>query len=456
MRDLFVLAVVYGSLPVILFRPFYGLLVYSWLAFMRPQDMAWGASRILPLSQWVAIAMVIGLALAVGRERLMTLKPQTVLLILLAGWISLSTVLAVVPEMSGEVYGNYWKAILMTVLATGLVCDRRRLRLLLLLIVFSIGFLGAKRGLYGLLRGGVRFNDGPGGFMSDNNSFALALNMVLPLLVGLVIVEKQKIVRIAAGVAAALCLLSILFTFSRGGLLTLVVVGGLLIWRSKRRVLVAGLLALGLCGFLFLTSEQMTQQYVERAQSIQNYEEDGSALGRINAWTTSWRVFLDYPWTGVGPNNLAAVYQRYSPQEERFRVAHNAFFQLLAECGLPALLLFVGALGATWWRLQRLRDATDLSWVEVQARMLQISVAAYVVGSMFLNTAYSELIYYLMGLSVGLEVVAQSDAAREEGSAAAAEPATPVETPWWKQAPARRPASPAASASSPGWTGGGL
>jgi len=441
-RDLLILAVIYGSLPVILFRPFYGLLVYSWLAFMRPQDMAWGASRDLPLSQWVAIAMVIGLVLAVGRERLMTWKPQTVLLLLLAGWITLSTLLAVVPEMAEDIYGNYWKAILMTVLATGLVRDRRRLRLLLLLIVFSIGFLGAKRGLYGLMRGGVRFDDGPGGFMSDNNSFALALNMILPLLVGLAIVEKQRIVRIGAAVAAALCLLSILFTFSRGGFLTLVVVGGLLVWHSQRRFLVAGLLALSLAGFLLLTSEQISQQYVERARSIQSYEEDGSALGRINAWQTSWRVFLDYPLTGVGPNNLAAVFQRYQPGEDRFRVAHNAYFQLLAECGLPALLLFLGAIGVAWWRLQRLRGGTAPPWIEVQARMFQISIAGFLVGSMFLNTAYSELIYYLIGLSVGLEVVAGSEAA--ESSAAA--PSMPSEDiPWWKQPPAQ----------APGWTGGG-
>jgi putative inorganic carbon (hco3(-)) transporter len=411
---------------------------------MRPQDMAWGASRDLPLSQWVAIALVIGLVLAVGRERLMTLKPQTVLLLLLAGWITLSTLLAVVPEMAQDIYGNYWKAILITVLATGLVRDHRRLRLLLLLIVFSIGFLGAKRGLYGLARGGVRFDDGPGGFMSDNNSFALALNMILPLLVGLVLVEKQKIVRIAAAVAAALCLLSILFTFSRGGFLTLIVVGGLLIWHSQRRILVTGLLALGLAGFLVFTSDQMSRQYVERAQSIQNYEEDGSARGRINAWETSWRVFLDYPLTGVGPNNLAAVFQRYSPGADRFRVAHNAYFQLLAECGLPALLLFLGALGVTWWRLQRLRG-TAPPWIAVQARMFQISIAGYLVGSMFLNTAYSELIYYLIGLSVGLEVVAQSEAAEGSAVTEAAPAAPPENIPWWKRPPAH----------AQGWTGGG-
>jgi len=442
-RDLFILAVVCGSLPVILFRPFYGLLVYSWLAFMRPQDMAWGASRGLPLSLWVATALGIGLVLSVGRERFLTPRLQTVLLILLAGWISLSTVLAVMPEMAWDIYGNYWKAILMAVLATGLVSDRRRLRLLLLMIVFSIGFLGAKRGLFGLLRGGVRFDDGPGGFMSDNNSFALALNMILPLLVGLALVEKQKAVRIAAAAVAALCLLSILFTFSRGGFLTLVVVGGLLIWRSERRILVAGLLALGLAGFLLFTSDQMTRDYAQRAESIQDYQEDGSAQGRINAWRTSWRVFLDYPWTGVGPNNLEAVFSRYSPGEDRFRVAHNAYFQLLAECGLPALLLFLGAIGVTWWRLQRLRGRTALPWVEVQARMFQISIAGYLVGSLFLNTAYSELIYYLIGLSVGLEVVAAS--AAEEGAADATAGAAAAEIPWWKRPPA----------AAPGWTGGG-
>lgn len=446
MRDLVILAVICGSLPVILFRPFAGLMVYSWLAYMRPQDMAWGASRALPLSQWVAIAMIAGLVLAMGRERWVTFKLQTVLLILLAGWISLSMLNALVPEMAKDVYGHYWKAILITVLTTGMVRDRKRLRWLLLLIAFSIAFLGAKRGLFGLMRGGIRYDDGPGGFMSDNNTFALALNMILPLLVGFALVEKRRAVRIVAAVAAALCLLCILFTFSRGGFVTLVVVGALLVWRSKRRLLVAGLLALGLSGFLFFTSDQMTQAYVERAESISDYESDGSAQGRMNAWTTSWRVFLDYPLYGVGPNNLAAVYDRYSPAPGRFRVAHNVVLQLLAECGLPAVLLFFGAIAATYWRLQRLRDLTTVPWVEIQARMFQISIAAYLVGSMFLNTAYSELIYHLMGLSVGLEVVARNAAAEAKAEISPV-PASASGLPWWKRPPAGRP--PAAPATFP-------
>ena len=436
MRDLVVLAVVFAMLPVIVFRPWFGLLTYSWLAYMRPQDMAWGMSRWLPLSEWVAMAMVAGILVTFGRERLMVIKLQTVLLVLLGLWISVTVMTAVLPEMSHEVYGHYWKAIVIALLTTGLVRDRERFRLLYLLIPFSIGFLGAKRGLVGLMRGGIQYNDGPGGLMKDNNSFALMLNMMLPLLVGIATTDERKWVRVTAAVMAALCVPTIFFTFSRGGLLTLCVVSAMLLWRSKNRLVVAGLMALALVAFLAFTSETVTERYVERASTIDDYQEDRSALGRINAWKTSWYVFLDYPVFGVGPNNLAAVFRRYSPELDEFRVAHNAYFQVLAESGFPALMLFLAAIGAALWRMERLRKSKPQHWVEVQARMLQISIVAYMTGSMFLNTAYNEVIYHLIALTVCLEVVSAQTAeasAREE------------EIPWWKR-PSPQQAAPAPAA----------
>ena len=51
----------------------------------------------------------------------MTFKLQTVLLLLLAGWISLSAIMAVRPEVAGDLYGYYWKAIVIAVLTTGMV-----------------------------------------------------------------------------------------------------------------------------------------------------------------------------------------------------------------------------------------------------------------------------------------------------------------------------------------------
>jgi probable O-glycosylation ligase (exosortase A-associated) len=379
--------------------------------------------------------MLAGLVLSAGREQWLALRPQTGLLLGLWGWISLSRLNALMPEMARSIYGQYWKAILIATLTTGLVRDRRRFRILLILTAFCLGFLGAKRGLYGLLRGGVRYDDGPGGFMSDNNSFALVLNMTLPLLAGIAMGEKERILKMAAAAMATLSILTIFFTFSRGGLLTLCIIGPMLVWRSRQRWLITGLLVLGLSGFLLFSSGSFKEKYAERAQTIDDYQEDGSAQGRLNAWVTSWRVFLDYPVFGVGPGNLEAVFFRYSPQQDRFRVAHNAYFQVLAECGLPALLLFVGALVTALWRLGRLRREPGVpAWAEVYARMLQISLLAYMVGSMFLNTAYSELIYHLIALSVCLEVAAHAEvsATATTVESSASVPAVPGE-PWWKQ-----------------------
>lgn len=438
MRDLILLAVICGSLPVIVFRPFYGLLIYTWMAFMRPQDMAWGITKVLPLSQWIAIAMVIGLVLTLGKERLATIKIQTVLLFLLWVWISFSVLTALEPGLSKHIYGLYWKAILISIFITGLVSDRYRLRLLTLLIAFSIGFLGAKYGVYGLLRGGARFHSGPGGFMSDNNTFALALNMVLPLLIGIALVEKQKILRYTAIGMAVLSLLTIIFTFSRGGFLTLAVTAPLMIWRSKHRTAVIAVLAVVFCVLFYSSSGAFKEDYLERTASISEYQADGSARGRLNAWETSWLVFLDYPWFGVGPNNFEVVFHQYSPEPDRFRVHHNSYLQILSESGLPALLLFLTALAATLWKLQRLRGDTQLAWAETYARMLQISIIAFCVGGMFLNMAYTELIYALIGLSVALEVVARKEALAGEPAAALEEAA--ADLPWWKR-PAPSPSA---------------
>lgn len=446
-RDLILLGLIVGALPLMVFRPFFGLCAYAWLAFMRPQDMAWGITRSLPLSQWVGIALVVGLILSVclGRERVATIKVQTVLMALLCGWIGLSVLTALAPHLSDHSFGLYWKSICLSILITGLVHDRFRLRAFLIVVAFCLGFLGAKFGIFGLLRGGARFHHGPGGFMTDNNSFALVLNMTLPLLVAIAMVEKKKILRYTAIGMAVLSLLTIVFTFSRGGFVTLALVAPLLVWRSKHRAAVMAVLAIGLCVLFYTSSGAFKEDYVERATSITDYEQDGSAKGRLNAWEAAWGVIQDYPVFGVGPNNFQVVYDRYSPAPGRFRVHHNAYLQIASESGVPALLLFLAAIGVTLWRLQRLRaylgrtDRAELAWAGVYARMLQISVLAYCLGSMFLNTAYTELIYALIGLSVALEVVAHKQAESPETASIEEARDAEAELPWWKRPQPARP-----------------
>ncbi|HYH45946.1 MAG TPA: putative O-glycosylation ligase, exosortase A system-associated [Thermoanaerobaculia bacterium] len=450
MRDLLVMALVLISLPLAFWRPFWGLLTYTWLAYMRPQDLAWtvGDDRF---SLWVAGAMLLGLVLWVGRERLVTFEPQTVLLLLYFLWISFTVYNALLPEMSEFAYSAFWKVALVSVLTTGLVRTQERWRMLLLVTGFSLGVLGLKYGIHGVIRQGARFNHGPGGFMRDNNDFALAMNMALPLLVAIALTERSRGVRIAAWVMAGFTLLTVIFTFSRGGLLTMAVVGLLVVARSRQKVLAAALLGFAALGFFFFSSETFRADYTARTQTINEYEEDGSAMGRLNAWKTSWLVFLDYPVAGVGPSNLSLVYQRYAPGDGPVRVSHNTYLQLLSESGLPALALFLALIGATLIRLQKLA-ARGPDWTRVHARMLQISIVAFMVGSTFLNRAFFDLIYHLVALSVCLGLAATAPATAT--AAPASVPREPV-VPWWRTAPSQAVRTSPASPGSPSWAGRG-
>jgi hypothetical protein len=83
--------------------------------------------------------------------------------------------------------------------------------------------------------------------------------------------------------------------------------------------------------------------------------------GRLPAFVTAWKMFEEHPVMGVGPGVFKLEYlayrvkltpswgaqfeSPYSPVEEYFREVHNDHLQLLAEAGLPAYLLLLGALG---------------------------------------------------------------------------------------------------------------
>jgi probable O-glycosylation ligase (exosortase A-associated) len=258
------------------------------------------------------------------------------------------------------------------------------------------------------VRGGARFDSGPGGFFKDNNSFAVGLCMALPMLVAVALSEERRLLRVAAGGLAALCVVTVFFTFSRGGLLTLAIVGVALLARSRHRWLSAAVVTIALLGVLALSSERLRESYMERVGSIANFQEDPSAMARLSTWETSWRVFLDYPLLGVGPDNVQVVYWRYSPEGAQFRVAHNAFLQILSECGLPALLLLLALFGVSFVRLERLRRG-PVPWAATHAGMLQVSLLAYVAGSMFLSLAYLELVYHLLALGVCIELAARGE-----------------------------------------------
>ncbi len=437
LRDLVLVVAFFGALPIVPFRPFLGLLMFSCLAYFRPQEMSW-ALRSMQLSQYTALAMFLGLGVGfllpkiVPRERVVTWRPPTIGLIAIWVWVFLCCQTAVDPAATSRRLDSITVVIIIAVLTTGLVRTRERFRWMAILIGASLGALGLKYALYGALRGGAVFTKGPGGFMVDNNSFALCLNMALPLLAGLAFTEKSRAMRMLALLLAAGSVLTIIFTFSRGGLLTLIAVAGLLVWSSGKRMVAAVAVAFGIGAFLLVAGGSFKQRYLERAGTIATYDEDASARGRLEEWERAFVVASDYPLMGVGPGNWYVIYEHYTGLKKA-RVTHNSFLQFMVDTGYPGLVLLVGLLSCSLYRLQRLRRRVEEEWARTYARMLQISIIAFVIGGSLLDMAYLDLIYHLIALGVGLEVAAHAEAKADQRQD---EPTAEV-LPWYMVEPAR-------------------
>ena len=409
-RDLVMSLTVLGLLPVAFRRPFIGLLLFSWLAYMRPQDLTWGFARQQRWSMLVAAVTVCGFIVA-PKVRWLVRDVRNYAMILLGVWVGLGVLLSYRPTpFQNSSYFEFAKILGVSVFTTAVVTKREHLRILMWVIALSFGFYGLKIGLMGILSGfSLYVKQGPGGMIADNNNFALALLMGVPLLLQMAASERREVLRRWTFVLVPLTSLAVLLTRSRGAFLALIATFMALVWRSRNRGL--GLLIAfgGILLALFLSPEE----YLERLRSIGSYEEDGSAMGRIWAWKTSMQMVSAHPFFGVGLDTFLVNYRYYCVGPAFPRVAHSAYFQMWAECGTPALLLYLFLIAATFfslWRVRaRARELFRASWIINYATMFEASMVAFLVGSAFLNRATFDLFYHFVAIVIVFERIAMEE-----------------------------------------------
>ncbi|MEO1697427.1 MAG: putative O-glycosylation ligase, exosortase A system-associated [Planctomycetota bacterium] len=416
MRDLLVALFVLGSLPVSFRRPVLGLMVFSLLAYMRIQDLTWGFARDQRWSLYVALAMFSGFA-AMPDKRMPPMTFRTGLLYFLPVW----TFLSLLRESGAEAflsanYVEYAKIVAVALFTMCVVQRREHLRALMWVIGGSFAFFGLKNGAAAILSGGSLYIiRGPGGLLEDNNDFALALAMSIPILVGLATSEMNGYYRKWLRAFVPLTVMSVLATRSRGGFLALGVGTFVMVWRSKSRIL--GLSIMGLAGVigLFLLPAEM----FERLKTLQNVEEDGSAQGRLRAWAVAGRMIQDKPLLGVGFNRFQRYYLQYGDRvyerADGSRVTHNAYLQIWSECGTPALLAYFSLMALSVLAVQRLRrDAKRIyerSWIISYCTAFEAMMLTFMVGSTFLNRAHFDLIYHYFAIILVFERIARAEMA---------------------------------------------
>lgn len=396
MRDILIVGIVLTCAVWALRRPWIGVMLWTWLSIMNPHRYAWGFAYEAPLAAIAAVATLMGLLMTKDRQSPFQGAPLT-WFFLLAIWVTVSWLMAVNVAGDYEQWDRVIKIYFMTFIAATLLYTKQHIMAFAWVTAGSLALLGAKGGLFTILTGGAHRVYGPAGtFIGDNNHMALALIMTIPLLRFLQLQLSGKSARQAMWAVMLLCAAAAIGSHSRGGLLAIAAMVAMLWWRSERKAGIGVLILL--CTFLALPL--MPESWWDRMATIRNYEEDASALGRINAWIVAWEVAKNNIFGGGMSYQNPIFFSLYGVYETTVRAAHSIYFQILGNHGFIGLALYLALWFSTYrtasWLRKNAASIPEAKWTADLGAMVQVSLVGYAVGGAFLSMAYFDLPYNMM------------------------------------------------------------
>src|SRR5271169_6907620 len=104
LRDALVIVICLLAAPIALVNGYFGVLMWTWIAYFNPHRYAWGIARygFFQPALIIAIPTLVGAVFAPKNSRI--LIRETILLASLWAWFAFTTVyISTVPEFSGHV-----------------------------------------------------------------------------------------------------------------------------------------------------------------------------------------------------------------------------------------------------------------------------------------------------------------------------------------------------------------
>lgn len=422
MRDLIVVAIILGSVPFCFASPYFGVLMWYWVSYFNPHRFTWSFAYNFPVAFVVAVPTVAGTLFA--RKSLAALRSrESILLGCLWAWFTITYLYAQnIPffalHMDDAKYemSHVSKIFVMTFVMIVVITSQAKLRGVMLVSAGSLGLLAIKGTIFGIRNAGdSRVWGPPDSFLADNNAFGLALNMAIPILFFMARHEENRWIRRFLYLCFLCAVMSVLLTYSRGGLLGLLVVLLAIVMKSRHKIVAAVLLLVVALSVVSVAPGA----WWDRMDRIAHGKLDSSANQRLVSWGTAWHFSHDYPITGGGFDTLpdVNVFQRYQlrPLPEGFKSSgpHSIYFQLLADHGFVGLGIFLAMIASCFvslWRIRRsVRYLPSLRWLGDYSYMIQVAIMAFLTSGAFLGFAYLDVIYQMIATVIVMKVLFRNE-----------------------------------------------
>lgn len=314
---------------------------------------------------------------------------------------------------------SYVSFLLLLFVTLTVVDSPRRLRWVLLVAIGSVAFAS----LY-MIREWQKaypvhgFSYRPGWVVGDPNYFTISALLTLPLAFYMMLERRSLWERWFCLGCLIVTLVAVTLGASRGGFLGLVAAFLFVVWRSRRRPRNLALVSASLLALSFASPVSPVKRLLHPARSDVEAEES-----RLVAWHAGLCMIRAHPFTGIGLGNFKILMPLYGgPGAKVDSIAHNAYVEIAAEMGIPALLIFLAMLyfsHRTLQQVSRRQQVSGRKLLRQAAFGIQGGLLGSAVALFFVSGQYQKLLWLMVFLSMclpGLLPLKASRARDREGS----------------------------------------
>jgi len=386
------------------------LVAFTIIYYTRPEDFIPGLA-VIPLSKISGGIALIGLIVSLGTKDKPSVPTPVKVLVLLLGQMILASLFGIWIKgaLIDTVFDKFAKGVIVAILISMIVVSLRQLRTLFFIQAASVAAVsfasvlinhGKADRLYGIQEG----------ILNNPNDLAINIAINFPLCVVFLLSTKGFLRKLLWGIGLIVMLYAVYATYSRSGLIAMVMSGMICFWaygiQGKRMGVLVATAVLGLTGLGVIAGSTTYRARVESLflGNIENSGDQGSLEKRSELLQESLRQAAKHPLFGIGPGNF--------PQfTEGWQVAHNTYTEFAAEAGIPALCLFLLALTGSFRNIRNLRQTPGYQkdeTVHLYTDALWASLAAYVAGAAFSSTEYNLFPYFVIAYTCALYRIGNS------------------------------------------------
>ncbi len=396
----FTYAMTGGGALISLFSPFYGLLCFVCFAIIKPEAMWPWAVPEGRYSLIIALCMLVGWSYS-KRATFEFGRSGAVVGLLLAflGWSTFGALFATHQAQAWAFVETFAKIAIPFLIGVTTIDSTAKLKQLAWTIVISQGYVAFELNMAYFRGYNTLATTGFGSL--DNNSAAIALVTALRLTFFLGMQAKSLWAKGLALGLAALMGHAVLFSYSRGGMLAMLISGAAAFVVIPKRP--KHYLAFALAAFMgvYLAGEEVRARFMT-AFVKQDGQREASAQSRIDLWRDCLDVMDKQPIMGCGPNHWPLIAPNYGWKFGK--EAHSLWMQTGAELGfigLGLLLAFYGLVMFRLWKLTWKRTVVPDPFHRECARMVIAALTGFCVAAQFVSLEALEIPYYVALLGAG-------------------------------------------------------